>query len=262
MWVKPGEAVAVEPRSRSARLVPPSGCPNANQVKGTSVNYQIPGKLLRPTLALASDSLARKSRFRQPQSCGPPRTRRRGTHSGRASFRFHPGKGAMKEIYYVKSIDNSRLVPVLDPRAPRQYLAILFLATVAFGAMMLSAWQRFDSVEDGYRLEAFQREKQQILEANRKLRLEEASLGDPVRIDTIARNELGMTPLSPPQIVAGEPPRRPRMLPYWLMPAALPRPLPVPDQERCSGGALKSVTRDEVGGRPYALPLVTHRCFL
>jgi cell division protein FtsL len=111
----------------------------------------------------------------------------------------------MREIYYVKPIDNSRLVPVFDPRAPRQYLAILFLATVAFGAMMLSAWQRFDSVEDGYRLEAFQREKQQMQEANRKLRLEEAYLGDPVRIDTIARNELGMTTLSPPQIVAGEP---------------------------------------------------------
>jgi len=111
----------------------------------------------------------------------------------------------MKEIYYVKPVDNSRLVPVLDPRAPRQYLAILFLAIVAFGAIMLSAWQRFDSVEDGYRLESFQKEKQQLLEANRKLRLEEAYLGDPVRIDTIARNELGMTTLSPPQIVGGEP---------------------------------------------------------
>ena len=61
----------------------------------------------------------------------------------------------MKEIYYVKHVDNSRLVPVFDPRVPRQYLAILFLATVAFGAMMLSAWQRFDSVADGYRLEAY-----------------------------------------------------------------------------------------------------------
>jgi cell division protein FtsL len=111
----------------------------------------------------------------------------------------------MREIYYVKPIDNSRLRPVMDPRAPRQYLAILALASVVFGAIMLSAWQRFDDVQDGYRLEALQGENQQFMEANRKLRLEEAYLGDPVRIDTIARNELGMMPLAPPQIIAGEP---------------------------------------------------------
>ena len=93
----------------------------------------------------------------------------------------------------------------MDPRAPRQYLAILALASVVFGAIMLSAWQRFDDVQDGYRLEALQGENQQFMEANRKLRLEEAYLGDPVRIDTIARNELGMMPLAPPQIIAGEP---------------------------------------------------------
>ena len=114
-------------------------------------------------------------------------------------------KVTMREIYYVKPIDNSRLRPVMDPRAPRQYLAILALASVVFGAIMLSAWQRFDDVQDGYRLEALQGENQQFMEANRKLRLEEAYLGDPVRIDTIARNELGMMPLAPPQIIAGEP---------------------------------------------------------
>jgi len=111
----------------------------------------------------------------------------------------------MREIYYVKSVDNSRLVPVLDPRASRQYLTILFLAAVGFSAILTSAWKRFDGIEDGYRLEALQGEKQRILEANRKLRLEEAYLGDPVRIDAIARNELGMNKLSATQIVAGEP---------------------------------------------------------
>jgi cell division protein FtsL len=111
----------------------------------------------------------------------------------------------MKEIYYVKPIDNSRLVPVVDPRSRRQYKAILFLAAAVFGMILSSAWQRFNGVEDGYRLESLRIEKQKMLESNRKLRLEEASLGDPVRIDTIARNELGMTGLTPPQIVNGAP---------------------------------------------------------
>jgi cell division protein FtsL len=111
----------------------------------------------------------------------------------------------MKEIYYVKPVDNSRLVPVMDPRAGRQYAAILTLAAMIFAAILSSAWQRFESVADGYRLEDLRSEKQTLLEANRKLRLEEASLGDPVRIDTIARAQLGMTTLTPPQIVVGSP---------------------------------------------------------
>src|SRR5258708_496587 len=111
----------------------------------------------------------------------------------------------MTEIYYVKPVDNSKLVPVFDPRASKQYVVMLFLAAIVFGTIMMAAWQRFDGVEDGYRLEALQNQRQQMMAANRKLQLEEAYLGDPVRIDTIARNELGMSPLSPPQIVAAEP---------------------------------------------------------
>ena len=111
----------------------------------------------------------------------------------------------MRDIYYVKPVDNSRLVPSIHPRASRQYFGILSLAAFAFGIVLFSAWQRFDGVEDGYRLEALQGQKQQLLEANRKLRLEEAFLDDPVRIDTIARNELGMISLAADQIVAGDP---------------------------------------------------------
>ncbi len=110
----------------------------------------------------------------------------------------------MKDIYFVMPIDNSRLVPVADPHAARKCLSIALLASFCFGTVLFSAWQSFECVQYGYRIERLQREKQQTLEANRKLRLEVASLGDPVRIDTIARNQLGMTSLSPAQIVSGE----------------------------------------------------------
>lgn len=115
----------------------------------------------------------------------------------------------MKEIYYVKPIDNSRLVPLMDPRTPRQYMGILVLASVVFAVILFSSWQRFKSLENGYRVEALQTEKQNMLEANRKLRLEEASLVNPVRIDTIARNDLGMTTLAPPQIIRETAPQAP-----------------------------------------------------
>lgn len=110
----------------------------------------------------------------------------------------------MKEIYYVKRVDNSRLAPTTDPRESRRYLELTLLAAVVFGAVLYVAWQRFACVQYGYRLEVLQQDKQQWMEANRKLRLEEASLGDPVRIDTIARSQLGLAPLAPHQIL-GQP---------------------------------------------------------
>lgn len=111
----------------------------------------------------------------------------------------------MQEIYYVKRVENCRLAPPSDSLPNRRYLSVTFLAALGLAAAMFCAGQRFASVQEGYRLETLQQDKQQILEENRKLRLEVASLGDPVRIDTIARQQLGMTALSPHQIFAAEP---------------------------------------------------------
>lgn len=113
---------------------------------------------------------------------------------------IHSPQDVLREIYYVKPVNNYRLVPVADPREPRRYLSVTLVGALLLGAMLFSAWQRFAGVQAGYRLEMLQQEKQQLLEANRKLRLEEASLGDPVRIDRIARDQLGMATLSPRQI--------------------------------------------------------------
>ena len=111
----------------------------------------------------------------------------------------------MSEIYYVKRVENCRLAPPPGPLPSRRYLSVTLLAALGLAAAMFCAGQRFASVQEGYRLETLQQEKQQSLAENRKLRLEVASLGDPVRIDTIARQQLGMTALSPHQIFAAEP---------------------------------------------------------
>ncbi|MBI3895265.1 MAG: cell division protein FtsL [Acidobacteria bacterium] len=107
------------------------------------------------------------------------------------------------EIYYVKPIRNSRRAPATGPPEVRQYLRMVACAILLFGAGFWLAWHRFQGVQEGYRLELLQQEKQEILEANRKLRLEEAALGDPMRVEAIARNELGMMTLSPHQIFPG-----------------------------------------------------------
>jgi cell division protein FtsL len=109
----------------------------------------------------------------------------------------------MKEIYYIKSVDNSRWVPPSHHRVRAPYGAWLLAGALLLSAGLFSAQMRYQSRANGYRLEQLERQRQQLTELNRKLRLQEASLVDPLRIDSIARNELGMTTLAPDQIYRG-----------------------------------------------------------
>src|SRR5271168_4030476 len=104
------------------------------------------------------------------------------------------------EIYFAKAIDNSRLVKVEDARRNREMkqfgtaLAFLFLLVFTY------AWQHFRAIEYGYQIESAKRELSNLTEMNRALRLEDASLRDPERIDVIARR-IGLSPLTPGQVV-------------------------------------------------------------
>ena len=91
------------------------------------------------------------------------------------------------EIYFSKAIDNSRLVKVEDLRRNREMkqfgtaLACLFLLVFTY------AWQHFKAIEYGYQIESAKRELAKKTEMNHALRLEDASLRDPERIDVLAR---------------------------------------------------------------------------
>ena len=104
------------------------------------------------------------------------------------------------EIYFAKAIDNSRLVKVEDPgrnHEMKQFgtaLACLFLLVFTY------AWQHLRAIEYGYQIESAKRELSDLTEMNRNLRLEDASLRDPERIDALARR-MGLSPLVPGQVV-------------------------------------------------------------
>ncbi|MCU1285342.1 MAG: hypothetical protein JWO13_1692 [Acidobacteriales bacterium] len=91
------------------------------------------------------------------------------------------------EIYFSKNIDNSRLVKVTDHQRTREIA--IFSASLAclFLLVMVYAFQHFSSIEYGYKIEAQKKQREELVEANRALRLEEASLRDPERIDVLAR---------------------------------------------------------------------------
>jgi cell division protein FtsL len=91
------------------------------------------------------------------------------------------------EIYFHKAIDNSRLVKVEDPRRGREMRQFGIALSCLFLLVMTYAWQHFKAIEYGYQIESMKIERDGMAEMNRALRLEDASLRDPERIDVMAR---------------------------------------------------------------------------
>jgi cell division protein FtsL len=106
--------------------------------------------------------------------------------SGRQSFWV-----GTPEIYFHKAIDNSRLVKVEDPRRSREMRQFGIALSCLFLLVMTYAWQHFKAIEYGYQIESMKIERDGMAEMNRALRLEDASLRDPERIDVMAR-KLGL----------------------------------------------------------------------
>jgi hypothetical protein len=121
-------------------------------------------------------------------------------HERAESRRSAAMAGFTPEFYFPKAIDNSRLVKVVDPRRRREIR--MFSASVAalFLLLMFYAWQHFRAIEYGYHIEAQKSERDRLVELNRTLKLEEASLRDPGRIDLLAR-QMGLESPQPGQLV-------------------------------------------------------------
>jgi cell division protein FtsL len=123
------------------------------------------------------------------QSAAPARSARR-----RSAWDGTP------EIYFAKSIDNSRLVKVEDPKRAREMRQFAIALLCLFMLVMTYAWQHFKAIEYGYKVEALKSQRDSLNEMNRVLRLEEASLRDPERIDVLAR-KMGLEAPHPGQVV-------------------------------------------------------------
>lgn len=104
------------------------------------------------------------------------------------------------EIYFSKSIDNSRLVKVEDPGRNREMKQFGTALACLFLLVFMYAWQHFKAIEYGYQIESSKRELSEKTEMNHALRLEDASLRDPERIDVLARR-IGLVPPEPGQVI-------------------------------------------------------------
>ena len=106
-------------------------------------------------------------------------------------------------------IDNSQVVPEVDPRASRDLAWLLVLVMTLVGGLVLYAWPHLQIRETSRAQDRMSRERERLLEENRKLRLEKASLENLRRVETIATRDLGLQPPVAARVVVIERARTP-----------------------------------------------------
>jgi cell division protein FtsL len=109
-------------------------------------------------------------------------------------------RGPTPEMFFTKYIDNSRLVKADDPDRRREMKRFTAMMTLFFALTMVYVWQHFSAIEVGYSVEDQKAKVELLREDNRQLRLSEAELSDPGRVDTIAK-QLGLQQPMPGQVI-------------------------------------------------------------
>lgn len=110
----------------------------------------------------------------------------------------------MTEYFTIKRIDNSRLVRPSAPDRLRELCRRMFFGGTLALCLLCYAWQHFECIQLRYVIEQLQSQKAEATELNQQLRLEVASLSSPMRIDAIARQQLGLTVPVPGQIAPAQ----------------------------------------------------------
>lgn len=104
------------------------------------------------------------------------------------------------EFYFARHFDNTRLVKAPDPVRVREMRVFTAAVTVLFSLFMIYGLQHFSAIESSYSVESEKQVLEQLKEENRQLRLAEAQLTQPERIDGMAR-QLGLAEPQPGQVV-------------------------------------------------------------
>jgi cell division protein FtsL len=112
-----------------------------------------------------------------------------------------------QRLHVPKTIDNSQIVREVDPRSSRDLWLLLLLVATLAGGMVFYAWPHFELRQTALAKQRMERTKERLLEQNRKLRLEKATLESLRRIESIAVRQLGLRAPRPEQLVVVEKPR-------------------------------------------------------
>jgi cell division protein FtsL len=106
----------------------------------------------------------------------------------------------MPEYYFAKYFDNTRLVKASDPVRVREMRVFSAAVVALFSLIMIYGLQHFSAIESSYSVESEKQTLDQLREENRQLRLSEAELTQPGRIDQMA-HQLGLAEPQPGQVI-------------------------------------------------------------
>lgn len=79
-----------------------------------------------------------------------------------------------------------------ESEARKRSVYVTAMVVTLLVSLFAFLWIRIYVFEVGYRISSALNTQKELLQENRKLKIERASLGSPSRIEEIARNELGM----------------------------------------------------------------------
>jgi cell division protein FtsL len=91
-----------------------------------------------------------------------------------------------------KDVRNNPIVREVDEERHRELWQSVGIGVVLVLVLLFSAWQHFELLRHGYRLEQMQRERATEAVINRHLRLEIETLSAAQRIEKLATQQLGM----------------------------------------------------------------------
>jgi cell division protein FtsL len=100
--------------------------------------------------------------------------------------------GETFEYAIKKDVRNNPIVREVDRERNREMWGSVALGVFLVVVLLFSAWQHFELLRHGYRLEQMQKERAAADEINRHLRLEIETLRSPARIERLATGRLHM----------------------------------------------------------------------
>ena len=89
-----------------------------------------------------------------------------------------------------KDVRNNAIVREVDQARHRDLWKSVGIAVLLVSVLLFSAWQHFELLQHGYRIEEMQRERGAEEELTRRLRLEIETLRSPKRIEALATGRL------------------------------------------------------------------------
>jgi len=103
-----------------------------------------------------------------------------------------------------KDVRNNPIVREVDHARQQQLWRSMGIGVFLVAVLLFSAWQHFELLRHGYRIEVMQRERAAEEEVNRQLRLEIETLRAPQRIEKIATEQLHLVAPSRDQAIVIE----------------------------------------------------------